>query len=50
MNIVPMNLYAKHIFPDGNVINFTKKTAGSKFSDIKKCYKVHAINKQLQNV
>lgn len=25
MNIVPMNLNAKHIFPNGNVINFAKK-------------------------
>lgn len=50
MNIVPMNLNAKHIFPNGNVINFAKKTASSKFSSIKKCYKVHAINKQLKNI
>lgn len=45
MNIVFMNLNVKYIFFNGNVINFVKKIVSSKFSSIKKCYKVYVINK-----
>lgn len=45
MNIVFMNLNVKYIFFNGNVINFVKKIVSSKFSGIKKCYKVYVINK-----